>query len=57
MNHVKQFLMELGQGFALYGIEYLVHVSDKRFEIDLLMYNTKLHCYIVIELKRGDFHP
>ena len=57
VSHVKQFLMELGQGFALYGSRYPIHVSGKRFEIDLLMYNTKLHCYIVIELKRGDFHP
>ena len=57
VNHVKQFLMELGQGFALYGTNFPVTVSDKRFEIDLLMYNTKLHCYVVIELKRGDFQP
>lgn len=55
--HIKQFLMELGQGFSLYGIKYPVHVSGKRFEIDLLMYNTKLHCYVVIELKRGEFQP
>ena len=57
MDHVKQFLMELGQGFALYGINYPIFVSGKRFEIDLLMYNTKLHCYVVIEIKRGDFKP
>lgn len=57
MEHVKQFLMELGQGFALYGTKYPIQVSDKRFEIDLLMYHTKLHCYVVVELKRGDFHP
>jgi predicted nuclease of restriction endonuclease-like (RecB) superfamily len=57
IGHIKQFLMELGQGFSLYGIHYPVQVSGKRFEIDLLMYNTKLHCYFVIEIKRGDFHP
>lgn len=57
MGHVKQFLMELGQGFALYGTQYPIQVSGKRFEIDLLMYNTKLHAYVVVELKRGDFHP
>ena len=57
LGHTKQFLMELGQGFALYGTNYPIHVSDKRFEIDLLMYNTKLHCYVVIEIKRGDFKP
>lgn len=57
VGHVKEFLMELGQGFALYGTKYPIQVSDKRFEIDLLMYNTKLHAYVVVELKRGDFHP
>jgi predicted nuclease of restriction endonuclease-like (RecB) superfamily len=57
IGHVKQFLMELGQGFSLYGTKHPVIVSGKRFEIDLLMYHTKLHCYVVIELKRGDFHP
>jgi predicted nuclease of restriction endonuclease-like (RecB) superfamily len=55
--HVKEFLMELGQGFALFGTRYPLHVSGKRFEIDLLMYNTKLHVYVVVELKRGDFSP
>lgn len=55
--HVKEFLMELGQGFALYGTKYPIKVSGKRFEIDLLMYNTKLHLYVVVELKRGDFSP
>lgn len=37
LEHVKQFLMELGQGFALYGIKHPLQVSGKRFEIDLLM--------------------
>lgn len=57
LSHARQFLMELGQGFALYGTNYPVIVSNKRFEIDLLMYHTKLHCYVVIELKRGEFNP
>ena len=57
LAHVKQFLMELGQGFALYGTHYPLQVSDTRFEIDLLLYNTKLHCYVVVELKRGNFQP
>lgn len=57
LTHVKQFLMELGHGFALYGTHYPIYVSGKRFEIDLLMYNTRLHAYVVVELKRGDFDP
>lgn len=57
INHIRQFLMELGQGFALYGTNFPISVSGKRYEIDLLMYHTKLHCYVVIELKRGEFQP
>ncbi|WP_133139690.1 YhcG family protein [Legionella genomosp. 1] len=57
LTHVKEFLMELGQGFALYGTRYPIVVSGKRFEIDLLMYNTKLHVYVVVELKRGELNP
>lgn len=57
LEHVKHFLMELGQGFALYSTHYPIIVSEKRFEIDLLMYHTKLHCYVVVELKRGEFQP
>ncbi|PWY53869.1 DUF1016 domain-containing protein [Legionella qingyii] len=57
LTHVKEFLMELGQGFALYGTRHPIIVSGKRFEIDLLMYNTKLHVYVVVELKRGELNP
>jgi predicted nuclease of restriction endonuclease-like (RecB) superfamily len=57
LNHVKQFLMALGQGFALYGTHHPLQISNKRYELDLLMYHTKLHCYVVIEIKRGEFHP
>ena len=57
LEHIKQFLMALGQGFALYGTHYPLQVSNKRFEIDLLMYHTKLHCYVVCEIKRGEFNP
>lgn len=42
LYHVKQFLMALGQGFALYGTHYPLQISKKRYEIDLLMYHTKL---------------
>lgn len=57
VSHVRQFLLALGQGFAFYDSKYSLRVSNKSFEIDLLMYHTRLHCYVVIELKRGDFKP
>lgn len=55
--HINQFLLALGQGFAFCANNYSFGISNKHFEIDLLMYHTKLHCYVVIELKRGEFHP
>lgn len=57
IQHIRQFLLELGQGFAFYGAKYPINVSGKRFEIDLLFYHTKLHAYVVCELKRGELQP
>lgn len=58
INNVIKLLKELGQGFALIDTEYRVRleVSEDYF-IDILMYNTKVHCYVVIEVKIGKFHP
>jgi len=58
IDNIIKFLNELGPGFTLAGKEYkLVTPSNKEFYIDLLMYHTKLHCYIVIEVKIGEFIP
>ncbi len=58
LDNVIEFLHELGPGFALIDKEYkLIAPNGKTSFIDLLMYHTKLHCYIVIELKIGDFEP
>ena len=58
MNNIIKFLKELGPGFALVGREYkLVTPSNEEFYIDLLMYHTKIHCYVVIEVKLGKFNP
>lgn len=57
IDHIQQFLIELGQGFAFVGRQYHVVVSGKDYYIDLLFYNFKLHCFVVVELKAGDFIP
>ena len=58
IDNIIKFLNELGPGFTLAGKEYkLVTPSNEEFYIDLLMYHTKLHCYIVIEVKIGEFKP
>jgi predicted nuclease of restriction endonuclease-like (RecB) superfamily len=57
VRHVARFLLELGSGFAFVGEQYRFEVSDKEFFIDLLLYHTRLHCYVVVELKAGEFKP
>ena len=55
--HLEKFLLELGQGFAFVGRQYHLDVGDQDFYVDLLFYHLKLRCYVVIDLKRGDFKP
>lgn len=58
MDNIVAFLQELGPGFALVGKEYkLTTPTNKNFYIDLLMYHTKIHAYVVIEVKIGEFSP
>jgi len=49
--------MELGNGFAFVGREYRLEVGSTEQFIDLLFYNTRLHCYVVIEVKTEKFKP
>ncbi len=56
-KHITKFLLELGQGFAFVGKQYQIKVGGSDFYIDLLFYHTKLHCYIVVELKAREFAP
>jgi len=57
VRHVARFLLELGTGFAFVGEQYRFAVSDREFFVDLLLYHTRLHCYVVVELKAGEFKP
>ena len=57
VTHIKKFLLELGSGFAFVGQQYHLEVGGQDFYIDLLFYNINLKCYVVIELKAGDFKP
>jgi predicted nuclease of restriction endonuclease-like (RecB) superfamily len=55
--NIAKTIMELGTGFAFLGNQYRIEVSDKEYFIDLLFYNTKLRCYVVVELKNTEFKP
>ena len=58
IDNIINFLQELGPGFSLVGKEYrLLTPTNKEFYIDLLMYHTKIHAYVVIEVKIGEFNP
>jgi hypothetical protein len=56
-HQLERFLLELGHGFAFVGRQYHINVGDTDFYIDLLFYHLKLRCFVVIDLKRGEFKP
>jgi predicted nuclease of restriction endonuclease-like (RecB) superfamily len=57
IEHITQFLLELGAGFAYLGRQVPLQVGERDFFLDLLFYHTRLHCYVVVELKTVDFEP
>jgi predicted nuclease of restriction endonuclease-like (RecB) superfamily len=56
-ENIGKFLLELGKGFAFIGRQYPLQVGGKERKIDLLFYHTRMHCYVVIDLKMGEFEP
>ncbi|MCC5917059.1 MAG: DUF1016 family protein [Cryomorphaceae bacterium] len=56
-ENITQFLLELGKGFAFIGRQYAIQVGKKERKLDLLFYHTKMHCYMVIDIKMGEFEP
>ncbi|MFA4906741.1 MAG: PDDEXK nuclease domain-containing protein [archaeon] len=57
ITHLRDLLIELGKGFAFIGSQYHLEVSKRDYYLDLLFYHVQLHCYIVIDLKTGEFQP
>ena len=57
VDHITEFLVELGAGLAYVGGQVHLSVGDEDFYIDLLFYHLKLRCYIAIEIKAGKFWP
>ena len=56
-QHIREFLLEMGAGFAFVGAQYPVTVGDQEFFIDLLFYHLNLRCFVVIDLKMRAFEP
>jgi len=57
VNHIRDFLLELGVGFAFVGSQYHLEVEGDDYYIDLLFYHLRLRCYVVIDLKMKEFQP
>jgi predicted nuclease of restriction endonuclease-like (RecB) superfamily len=57
LARLRDFLPELGKGFALLGSQYHIEVSGEEFFIALLFFHRALRCLVAIELKAGDFKP
>ncbi len=57
LNHVRDFLLELGKGFAFVGSQYRLDVGGEEFFLDLLFYQLHLRSFLVIDLKWRSFKP
>ena len=57
IDHIRDFLLELGIGFAFVGSQYPIQVGGEEFRIDLLFYHLRLRCFVVLDLKIGQFQP
>lgn len=57
ITHIRDFLIELGQGFAFVGSQVPLTFDDQEFFVDLLFYHLELRAFVVIELKNTKFKP
>lgn len=53
INHLQEFLLELGNGFAFVARQKRIHLDGDDFFIDLVFYNRILQCFVIIDLKLG----
>jgi predicted nuclease of restriction endonuclease-like (RecB) superfamily len=57
VHHIRDTLLEMGVGFAFVGRQVRLEVGGDEFFLDLLFYHLRLRCYVVVELKAGEFQP
>jgi predicted nuclease of restriction endonuclease-like (RecB) superfamily len=57
VSHVTKYLLEMGTGFAFVARQKHFQIEDKDFYADLILYNIKLHAFVVVELKATPFKP
>ena len=54
LNHLQEFLLELGKGFAFIGRQVRFTFDERHFRVDLVFYNRLLQCFVLFDLKLGD---
>lgn len=57
VDHMKDFILELGKDFLFIDEEHRLAVGGKTFKVDLLFYHRLLQCMVAIELKTTEFQP
>jgi predicted nuclease of restriction endonuclease-like (RecB) superfamily len=57
LDHLRQFLLEMGAGFSFVGSQYHLEVGGKDYYLDLLFYHLRLRCFVVVDLKMTEFMP
>lgn len=65
IDHLQQFLLELGKGFAFIGRQYRITLGKRPYYVDLVFYHRILKCFVLIDLKKeeagyedvGQIHP
>lgn len=57
LEHMREFLLELGAGFAFMGSQVKLVVGGAEYFVDMLFYHVRLHCHVVVELKATAFKP
>jgi len=55
LEDIESFMKELGNSFSFIGSEYKIKIGDRNHHIDILLFNIKFNCYVVIELKVTEF--
>jgi predicted nuclease of restriction endonuclease-like (RecB) superfamily len=51
ISHLKDFMLELGKGYAFVGRQYRITIGDDHHYVDLVFYHYILHCFVLIDLK------
>ena len=55
LEDIESFMKELGDSFSFIGSEYKIKIGDRNYYIDLLLFNIKYNCYVIVELKVTEF--